>query len=76
MLADAFPFHEWLPWKFAHVERNWWSDNKNQRKFMDWLRKEMGYTDMESLYSLRAATLVAAGGKRFRCKSGSTSVNS
>jgi hypothetical protein len=35
-LQDTFPEHEWLEWRFATVPLNFWSEEKNVKKFMEW----------------------------------------
>jgi hypothetical protein len=52
LLANFFPDFDWLPWKFSLVPRNYWDDVNNQRKFMDWVAKELNISDMNGWYNI------------------------
>ena len=45
-LQAAYPEHEWLPWKFSNTPKGFWEKKENQKKFFDWLGKEIGYKDI------------------------------
>jgi hypothetical protein len=42
MLSQIYPEYYWLPWKFEKCPQNYWTDIKNQRKFMDWAATQLG----------------------------------
>ena len=46
LFENVFPEHEWLPWKFTRVPKNYWQNEKNIRKFMSWAEKELGIKDV------------------------------
>ena len=52
VLSVVYPEYEWLPWKFSNCPRNFWDDEKNQRKFMDWVGKELKIKDMSDWYKV------------------------
>ena len=52
LLASTYPDHEWLPWQFSKGPRNFWSENKNIRKFMDWAGKYLKVKEMNDWYKI------------------------
>ena len=54
LIKSVFPDYEWFEWKFIHVPNNFWEDKKNQKKYIIWLGKELGYTTMEEWYNIGA----------------------
>lgn len=53
LLCNIYNEYEWLPWKFSSAPKNYWLDRKNQRKFMDWARKELGIKDMDDWHNIK-----------------------
>jgi hypothetical protein len=56
-LLSSYPQHEWLPWRFSRVPLGYWKVVKNQRYFMDWLGKELGFTTMSDWYRVKAGEI-------------------
>jgi hypothetical protein len=54
LLSTLFPEHEWLPWKFSVVPRNFWENSDNQRKFVEWAAKELKIKEMKDWYQIKA----------------------
>jgi hypothetical protein len=52
LLSTVFPDYDWLPWKFSAVPHNFWNDEKNQRKFMDWAAKQLNIKEIQDWYKL------------------------
>ena len=52
MVKGIYPEIDWLPWKFILSPMNYWDDIQNQKKFMEWLFNELGYTRMEDWYKI------------------------
>ena len=52
LVSSVYPEYEWLPWRFHKTPANYWTDVKNQRKFMDWAGKELGIKDMSDWYKV------------------------
>jgi hypothetical protein len=50
LLSGLFPEYDWLPWRLSPL--NFWNDKKNQRKFMDWVAKELSITDMSDWFKV------------------------
>lgn len=46
------PEYDWLFWKFTRVPDGFWEEFENQKKYMNWLFKELGYTEMEDWYKI------------------------
>lgn len=51
-LTTLMPEHPWLVWKFDFVPRGFWQLLSNQRKFLDWLQKELKITHWEQWYNV------------------------
>ncbi len=51
LLAETYPEYDWLPWKFERP-RNYWSDIKNVRKFMDWAAQQLNVKEMSDWYNV------------------------
>ena len=53
ILKNLFPSKEWLPWKFNRVIQYFWDSVENQKWYMDWLFKELGYESDEDWYIIK-----------------------
>jgi hypothetical protein len=61
-LHTVYPEYTLLPWLFERVPRNFWKDMGNQRKFFDWLAKELDILTPSDWYRVSANAIVAKGG--------------
>ncbi|MCP4659822.1 MAG: hypothetical protein GY856_30840 [bacterium] len=52
ILRASFPEHEWLEWRFSKVALEFWDDAGNRRRYIEWLRKRLGFEKMEDWYAL------------------------
>ena len=52
ILSSEYPEHDWHAWKFDIVPRNFWNDLSNQRKFMDWISKELKIDKLSDWYNV------------------------
>lgn len=43
-----------LPWKFVNTPRNYWNNNKNVKRFIEWAKGELNIKDMNDWYSVTA----------------------
>lgn len=41
LLAGIYPDYDWLPWRFNRCPNSFWDDVKNQRKFLEWVEKQL-----------------------------------
>ena len=63
-LRSIYPEYDWLPWKFENgVNRGFWGDVENQRKFMNWAGKQLKIEKMEDWSRIEPKTLCELGGK-------------
>lgn len=53
-LATAFPEHEWLPWLFKNVRKEFWMKRENRVKYFNWLAKELNVSNLEDWYKITA----------------------
>ena len=51
-IVACFPEHEWCEWKFVHVPRGFWDSQKNRRRYLKWLGRELGYRTLDDWYSV------------------------
>jgi very-short-patch-repair endonuclease len=66
VISNIFVTYEWLPWKFEKTYRGFWKDLNNQRKYMDWLFKELKYETLEDFYKITFEDIVNNYGNNFR----------
>ena len=52
MLSTLFPEYEWLPWRFGKTPSNFWNNEQNQRKFIEWAGNELGIKNMSDWYKV------------------------
>ena len=52
MLAEIYPEYDWLPWKFSKCANTYWDDINNQRKFVEWVGKELKIKEMSDWYNV------------------------
>jgi hypothetical protein len=57
LLNEMLPEIEWIEWKFKMVSPSFWDKFENQKNYMNWLFKELNYTEMEDLYNISAAII-------------------
>jgi len=43
---------DWLVWKFNFVPIDFWKEKKNQRKYFDWVGKQLGFKSFEDWYNI------------------------
>lgn len=46
-LAKAFPEHDWLPWKFRAIPRNFWQDKEHVKKLLHYLETKLSIKSLE-----------------------------
>jgi hypothetical protein len=63
-LQSIYPEHKWEPWMLDKVPPGYWDDIKNQRKYFDWLAKQLHIKTPEDWYQVTHAEVVARGGGR------------
>lgn len=52
LLENMFPDFNWLPWKFSVMTKNYWNDISNQKKYMDWVSKELNIIEFSDWYNV------------------------
>ena len=61
ILSSVYPEHNWLPWKFKKATGGFWT-MENQRKFMDWVKKELSIKEMQDWYRITIKDIRDLGG--------------
>lgn len=59
---SVFPEHNWMEWKFNRVTKGFWTNKNNQRNFMDWLGKQVGFKCMDDWYNITRKDFLEHGG--------------
>ena len=52
LLSITYAESTWLPWKFRKCGNKFWSDAKNQTKFMEWAANELNIKEMGDWYNV------------------------
>jgi hypothetical protein len=62
-LSFAYPEHQWLEWQFAgKMSPSFWSRVETQRKFTQWISKELKFATMDEWYRVNPDEVVKRGG--------------
>ena len=61
-MSTAYPDYEWLPWKFPFVNRNFWDDVENQKKWIIWAGKELKIKELSDWYNVKREDIIKIGG--------------
>jgi len=55
MLLKLFNEHNWLIFKFKPVPKGWWDEKDNILTYMNWLGKQLNYTQHNDWYKIKAS---------------------
>src|SRR5690606_29523498 len=63
-LEQIYPEIQWNPWmfRFERLSPNYWKNQKNQRKFFDWLYKTLELRDPLDWYGIDKQVIYDRGG--------------
>lgn len=61
-LQAVYPHHEWHAWRFPQTPAGFWAEPVNQRKYFDWLAKQLDFKSHEDWYHLEKPQIVETGG--------------
>eukprot|EP00026_Physarum_polycephalum_P002443 Phypoly_transcript_02449.p1 GENE.Phypoly_transcript_02449~~Phypoly_transcript_02449.p1 ORF type:complete len:911 (+),score=126.14 Phypoly_transcript_02449:48-2780(+) len=61
MVMGIFKDHEWHPWKFRVIPRNYWTKPEHQAKFVKYLGARLGYKTLEDWYEVAQADFSKEG---------------
>jgi very-short-patch-repair endonuclease/ABC-type Zn uptake system ZnuABC Zn-binding protein ZnuA len=51
-LKVIYPEYYWLEWKFNNVSLGTWEDNKNHKRYAEWLGNKLGFTNEKDWYKI------------------------
>lgn len=60
-VKSVYPDHEWLPWRFTTVARDFWSQPSNVSAFFAWAATQLGITTMDQWYDVTHTKLSQLG---------------
>ena len=52
LLKSIYSTAEWLPWCFDKAPNGYWKKEENQRQYLDWLFRKLGYKTMDDWYQV------------------------
>lgn len=61
-IMDAFPEHEWEPWRFSRSPAGFWRSQQNRAKYFDWLSNKLSLTAKDQWYRVSVAAVRAHDG--------------
>lgn len=64
-LCTAYPEHEFLPWKFAHVPKHYWTSRANLTRAMTWAGQQLKCKSFEDWYKVTRPMLARIGCKLY-----------
>ena len=58
LISNSYPNYDWLPWKFKHISRGFWNDEKNVQNYMKWLGQTLKINSMEDWYKVSTEVII------------------
>ena len=52
LITSSYPNYQWLPWKFNHTPKGFWSNYNNVKLYMNWLSEKLNIKSMEDWYKV------------------------
>ncbi len=52
LVSAIYPDHDWKPWLFTQVTKNFWPQNENRIAYMQWLEKKLRYKKPNDWYRI------------------------
>ena len=52
LISSVYSEFDWLPWRFYRCPNYYWEDLNNQRKFVDWVGKNLNIKEMSDWYKV------------------------
>ena len=66
MVTELMPQYDWKPWLFDRIPQGLWHLKKNRRWYLDWLFKELGYTDWTDWYKTNQNDFIGTGSSLYQ----------
>jgi hypothetical protein len=73
-LRDIFSKVEWYEWMFKRVPRDFWSNEENHRKYINWLEQKLSYKNIEDWYNINNTILSDNYGSGFLMQHNSSAI--
>jgi hypothetical protein len=58
----AYPNYEWQWWRFQSMDKDIWDDHKSAIQYLNWLKDELGYRNMDDWYKISKKNFSQNGG--------------
>ncbi len=62
LVMDNLPHEDWQEWLFASTPQRFWQEAKNQRRYLQWLGRQLGFREPEDWYALSTRQVSAHHG--------------
>ena len=53
IVTELYPTIDWKPWLFKRMPIRTWDDEKNIRKYFDWISEQEGFQQLEDWYGMK-----------------------
>jgi len=68
IIATNYPNFEWKPWLFARACNRFWEDLSNQREYLSWVGKRLGFLGLEDMYKINVSSFEENCGSGLLCR--------
>lgn len=62
--------HQWIPWKFRTIPKNYWKEKQHVNNYFDWLGKEMNIINPKEWSNISRIVILKTGGNSLLKKYG------
>eukprot|EP01114_Cavostelium_apophysatum_P005321 TRINITY_DN1615_c1_g1_i1.p2 TRINITY_DN1615_c1_g1~~TRINITY_DN1615_c1_g1_i1.p2 ORF type:complete len:559 (-),score=129.89 TRINITY_DN1615_c1_g1_i1:334-2010(-) len=69
-LVAIYPERNWEVWRFVESPKNYWDDETNGRKFLEYLAEKLGIRNFDDWFTISNAEVAFYGGTHFLAKHG------
>jgi hypothetical protein len=63
LVKDYRPHYQWLEWCFTSAPQNFWDDRANQRRYLTWLGKQLGFRRYADWYQVTSEHFLSHYGR-------------
>jgi len=62
LLMGVFPHFDWIHWRFSGLPKGYWDEKSNQKEYIDWLGRKLGFQKTEDWYRVKRRDFMDNGG--------------
>ena len=64
IITSIYPEYEWIPWLFDKVPRNYWENDENVKKYLNWFQNKLKFKNLDDWYMITNYHFIENGGSR------------